>query len=227
MLPADVLIICSGTQFVFRSMKSKSVLFGAIMLTLVTPAAIDAAGRTSSDLAASTDANTPLDRNLLQNASFEQAGSSPIPDWSVNGQLHLERFGTRTWPNAAYSKKYDGGKDYLACSQGQGTIVQTVAWNGWRPRDYNLKGHFTANFGGTVANRIRAQIRYTGGRHTPVSRQRVRTLDIQNSYKKITVTMQVPEWADNIQVTLQMMPKAGTSKCDVVADTLSLTVFRP
>lgn len=208
-------------------MKSKSVLFGAILLTLVTPAAIDAADSRSPDAVAAATANTPLGRNLLQNAGFELTGDSPIPDWSVNGALHLERFGTRTWPDAAYSKKYDGGNDYLACSQGQGTIVQTVGWNGWRPRDYILKARFSANFGGTIENRIRAQIRFTGGKHTPVSRQRARTLDIQNSYKRIVVTLMVPEWADNVQVTLQLMPKTGTSKCDVIVDSLNLTVFKP
>jgi hypothetical protein len=219
---------------VFRSVKTKPALLVAVLLSLVTPAAIDAAGRSSAGATAlsgtslTTAASTALGRNLLRNASFEQTdGDTPIPAWSVKGAMHLERFGTRTWPDAAYSKKYNGGNDYLACSQGQGTIVQTVNWTGWRPRDYILKSRFSANFGGTVDMRIHAQIKVTGRGNSPVSRQRNRTLDIQNSYKRIVVTLMVPQWADHIQVTLQMMPKVGTSKCDVVADSMNLTVFRP
>jgi hypothetical protein len=214
----------------FRTANAKVVPFVAIMLTLVTPAAIVAAsGGAAREGAASTSTvNTALGRNLLHNASFEQTvGATPIPDWSINGAMHLETFGTRTWPNAAYSKKYDGGNDYLACSQGQGTIQQTVSWTGWRPRDYILKARFSANFGGTINNRIRGQIKVTGRGNSPVMRGRTKTLDIQNSYKRIVVTLMVPQWADHIQVTLQMMPQVGLSKCDVVADSLNLTVFKP
>ncbi len=213
----------------FRSVKTKAVLFGASLLILVTPAAIEAAGLGSTGGAAApaTTTRTALGRNLLRNGSFEQPASDGIPAWSVDGAMHLERFGTRTWPSVAYSKKYDGGNDYLACSDGQGTIQQTVSFTGWRPRDYNLKSHFTANFGGTIQNRIRAVTTITGRGHDPSIRQRTRTLDIQDSYKKIVVTLLLPEWADHIQVTLQLMPKAGSSKCDVVADSLSLTVFKP
>jgi hypothetical protein len=216
---------------VFRSVKAKSVLFGAILLTLVTPAAIDAGGHSSMVLTPSaTPSNTPLGRNLLRNASFEAlTGDTPIPSWSVSGAMHLERFGTRTWPDPAYSKKYNGGNDYLACSRGEGTIHQSVRWTGWRPRDYILKSRFWANFGGTIGNRIRATVKMIDRAkgHSAVSRQRTRTLDIQNSYKRLVVTLMVPAWADSIEVTLQMMPKAGSSRCDVVADSLNLSVFRP
>jgi hypothetical protein len=213
----------------FRFAKTKTALFVAVLLTLVMPAAIDAARPGTLDRsAASTPAvNTALGRNLLSNPSFEQASQGGIPAWSVDGALHLERFGTRTWPNVAYSKKYSGGDQYLACSQGQGTISQTVDWNGWRPRHYILKSRFSANFGGTIENRIRGQIRFTGGGHAAVSRSRTRTLDITNSYKRIVITLMVPDWADHITVTLQLLPKAGASKCDVVADSLNLSVFKP
>src|SRR4051794_25788752 len=165
MLWADVLTICSGVCCVFRSVRTKAVFFVAILLLLVSPAAIDADGRdsTSGAAPAALATNTALGRNLLHNASFEQiASGAPIPNWSIDGAMHLERFGTRKWPDAAYSKKYNGGNDYLACSQGQGTVQQTLNWTGWRPRDYLLKSRFSANFGGTIENRIHAKVTMTG-----------------------------------------------------------------
>jgi hypothetical protein len=206
--------------------KAKALFIVAIVLCLATPAAVEAAGR--SPLDATATRNTALGRNLLRNASFEQTDEKvAIPAWKVVGAMHLERFGSRTWPSVAYSKKYDGGDDYLACSAGPGLIRQTVDFTGWRPRDYRLKAHFAANFGGTIENRIRAAILITGRAGHVSHRERIRTLDITNSYKKITVTLLTPEWADHITVTLQLMPKPGVAKCDVVTDTLSLTVFRP
>jgi hypothetical protein len=201
------------------------VLLAGVLLALAVPAAVNAAGPVPAS--AHHPTSTPFDTNLLRNASFESAASGgSVPGWTASGDVHIERFGTRNWPSVAYSQKYDGGKQYLACGPGSGEVRQTVAWTGHGgQRDYRLKSRLSVNFGGTIRHKIRAEILITGKAQRS-HRDQVYVLPITDSYKKVVVHLLVPTWAQQIEVTIDLLPDSNASKCHVVADSTSLIVYR-
>jgi hypothetical protein len=198
----------------------------AVLLTMAAPAAINAAGQTP--LLANPAGTTPLDSNLLQNAGFETAsGDSSIPGWTVNGDVHVETFGTKPWPSQSYGTKWHGGKRYLACGTNSGLVRQTVDFDGWGTRSYALKARLGADFGGVTGAKIRVSIRITGDSSGSAYREDSRVLNITNHYLRAVVTLKVPNWGTHIEATVELMPKDGAAKCKMVADSVDLWVFRP
>jgi hypothetical protein len=206
---------------VLRHPWARSAYLLFLVLLVAAPAAVDAAGGAPSVTNAA--ASTPLDRYLLGNPGFERvAVDGSIPMWTVVGDVHVETFGTRSWPSPVYAQKYHGGQRYLACGTGPGLVRQTVAFNGWSPR---LKVRLAADFGGTIGHRIRVTILITGARGETRSQERVRVLDVTDHYKRAVTSVVVPPWATDIEATVQLMPKAGAATCRTVADTVRLWVF--
>jgi hypothetical protein len=175
-----------------------------------------------------SNAATPLDRNLLKNAGFDvKPTGTTIPSWKSKGSAHTERFGSRSWPSVAYGHKWDGGSRYLACGNGAATVQQSVAITGWSSRSFNLKAHLEADYGGAIGTKIRLTIHITGAQKQVVTQQDSETTSITDSYRKDVVTLLVPTWATHIRATVQLLPKAGAKHCDVVADSVGLTIFKP
>lgn len=198
----------------------------AAVLCVAAPAAIDAAP--NAPLSASVAAPTPLDQNLLQNPGFEQVGAgASIPGWVVAGDVHVETFGTKPWPYPAYARKWKGGKRYLTCGRGSGLVRQSVPLEGWGGRSYPLKARLAVDFGGTIGHKIRVAIRATGGSTDEAFNQSLRVLDVTNHYKRAVVTLLLPLWVQQMEATVELLPKDGASKCRMVADTAVLWVFRP
>lgn len=208
-----------------HSPRALTALLIAVLLSAAVPAAIDAAGRAPH--ATHVADSPPLNTNLLKNPGFEQVGSGgTIPGWTPTGAVHVETFGTRTWPSKAYAKKYNGGKRYLACGTTAGSVSQTVDISSWNPPGYPVTARLKTNFGGTLGHSLRVSIKITGDHgEPPVTKDKLRVLDISNHYKNAVATVGVPVWATHIQATLELMPKAGAAKCIVVADTVQLFVY--
>jgi hypothetical protein len=197
----------------------------ALLLCVALPAAINAANRAPLETKPAT--TTPLNQNLLQNPGFEQVGTgASIPGWTPTGDVHVETFGTRTWPTPAYAKKWNGGLRYLACGKVAGMVSQTVSFAGLSTPSNPLLVRLAANFGGTIGHSIRVAIRITGATTQQAYKEKVKVVDITNSYRTDVTTLTVPVWATHIQANVQLMPKPGASKCRVVADTVDLWVFR-
>lgn len=194
--------------------KAAATLLVALMLSAATPAAaIQAADP------------TPLDTNLLRNSGFETtATDGSIPGWTVDGDVHVERFGTRSWPYPAYGKKWKGGKRYLACSKRSGFVRQTVDFERG-DRSYPLKARLQADFGGTVGHRIRVSVKATGSDPDKYA-EKLKVLDISYHYKQAVAGVSLPAGTEHIQVTVELLPKVGASKCKMVADTIKLVVSR-
>src|SRR5262245_31401026 len=139
--------------------RAVGVLPIVLLLAVNAPATITAATDQSA-----TAARTPLNTNLLANGGFSRAptDSSPIPGWSVTGRMHTEAFGTRSWPDPAYGRKYNGGARYLACGGTGGVVRQTVDLVGLRNLSYRPKSRLSISFGGLRGHRIRISLRATG-----------------------------------------------------------------
>lgn len=210
-------------EIVIHHQKSMRAFLVAVLLSVAAPAAIHAADR--APLATSPAATTPLDQNLLQNPGFEQTPSSPIPGWTVVGDVHVEKFGTRAWPTKAYLKKWQGGKRYLACGTNSGLVRQTVSFDRGSLGS-PLKVRLDADFGGTIGHKIRVFIKVTGS-GPDKTMEKVRVNDITNSYKRAVATLSLPLYADHIEATVELMPKSGATSCKIVADSIGLVVFRP
>jgi len=211
-------------QDVIHRPRATAALFVAMLLAAAAPAAGRAADATPPGTTVA--GSTPLDTNLLRNGGFETVPTdASIPGWTVIGDVHVEKFGTRPWPSPAYGKKWDGGKRYLACGSTSGLVRQTVSFAGWSGRSFKLKAHLQADFGGTIGHSIRVSIRATGSGPDRVV-ETLKALDITDHYKRAVATLGLPQWADHIEVTVALLGKAGGTRCRMVADTVKLIVFR-
>jgi hypothetical protein len=203
--------------------RAVAVLPIVVLLAVVVPGTITAATDESATAAA-----TPLYTNLLANGGFNRApiDASPIPRWSVTGGMHTETFGTRSWPDRAYGRKYHGGTRYLACGGEGGVVRQTVDIVGLRNLSYRLKSRLSISFGGLRGHRIRASLRATGsgpdGHFT-----KVKTLEVTNHYKKIVAHLLLQPWHERLEATIRIMPRRGSTNCRLMADTAKLILFRP
>jgi hypothetical protein len=197
----------------------------SMLLCVAPPAAINAAGGTPPGV---NTATTPLNVNLLQNASFEQpAVGGSIPGWIVTGTVHVATFGTKPWPSPAYAAKYKGGNQYLVCGKVSGMVSQTVDLEGLSAGDFPLTARLSANIGGTKGHKVRVGIRATGGSGEVASKHKLRVLDITNHYKHAVTTLWLPQWTKHIEATVELLPKDGAAKCKVLADSIDLWVFQP
>jgi hypothetical protein len=200
-------------------------LLVAVLLAAATPAAIQAVDAAQPSV--SVAGATPLDTNLLRNGGFEtKSTDGSIPRWTVTGDVHVEKFGDRAWPTPAYGQSHGGGKRYLACGTSSGTVTQTVPFTGWEDRDFKIKAHLQVDIGGKVGQSVRVTIRATGsGPEKVVSN--VKTLPNTNHYTRGFATLGVPDGADQLEATVEIIGSSSGAKCRVVADTVKLYVFRP
>ena len=135
-------------------------LLVAMILATAAPAATQANDVAPQDVSV---AATPLDKNLIANGGFERLTSDgSLADWTMEGDVRTERFGSRVWPYPAYGAKYHGGKRYLACTGQSGLVRQTVAFNGWDHRSFRLKAPRQVDFGGQYGHVIRVTLRASG-----------------------------------------------------------------
>ena len=173
-------------------------------------------------------ADAPLDTNLLTNAGFNARPTegSPVPGWTKAGSLQVETFGTRAFPYPAYSRKYAGGKRYLACYGGRGgSVSQTIDLGGRADHDYRVRVRLATSLGGLKGSRVKVSIQASGGKEDRYI-EKVRTLDITNSYKKAVTGFTMPRGTRQLTATIRLMPKAGSSRCKVMVDTSELVVFK-
>ncbi|MCY7419793.1 MAG: hypothetical protein LH650_15125 [Chloroflexi bacterium] len=191
----------------------------ALLVALSLLAAMPAAAIQAAD-------PTPLDTNILVNSGFETAGTDgAIPGWTVEGDVHVETFGTRAWPYPAYGRKWGGGKRYLTCGKQSGLVRQTVDFvRGDRP--YTIRARLQTDFGGVIGHKIRVWIRATGS-GPDKSAEKTKALDITNHYKVVVAGIGLPAGTEHIEVLVELMPRPGASKCKMVADTVKLVLFRP
>lgn len=205
--------------------RATATLLVALLLSAAAPAAaIDASDGTTS--AATVAATTPLDTNLLRNSGFETVSVGvPIPGWTVEGDVHVETFGTRAWPYPAYGTKYHGGKRYLACGKDSGLVRQSVDLNGWGDRSFKLRARLMTDFGGTIGHRIRISIRVTGSGPDTYG-EKLKVMDVTNHYKLSVANVRLPLWAEHIEVTVELMRKDGAATCKMVSDAVNLIVYR-
>jgi hypothetical protein len=197
----------------------------AAALCLAAPAASYAA----DSAALNSPAATALDTNLLQNPGFETVvGGVPVPYWAPTGDVRVETFGMRAFPSQSYGTKWHGGSRYLACNRNNGSVSQTVNFDGWKVnRPYPVTARFRADYGGETGWKIRVSLLMTGDNNeTPVYKEKFKTLDITNHYLLAVVTLGVPIWATHIQAKIDLMKPDGTAKCKIVADTSELFVYR-
>ena len=199
-----------------------AALLVALTLAAAAPAAIQAAEVAAPGTTPA--AALPIDTNLLVNGGFEQvATDASIPGWTVDGDVHVETFGTRPWPYPAYGKKYNGGKRYLICGNNGGTVRQTIDVSG--NRTAKLKAHLQADFGGKFGHSIRVAMKISGGGRQ-IANQDLKALTITDHYKRAVTTVGLYPWAQRIDVTIELVGNADQTKCRVVADTIKLLLWQ-
>ena len=208
-----------------RRPRATATLLVALLLAAATPAAtIQAADVSASDTAAPL---TPMNTNLLHNAGFESVrDDGSLKGWTVEGDVHAETFGTRAWPYPAYSAKYHGGKRYLACGKASGLVRQSVPFNGQRVRhQFHFRARLQVNFGGVINHRIRVTLKATGTGPDKYG-EKLRVMEITNSYKEAFTAITLPEGADRLEVTVELIRKPGAASCRMVADSVRLDVIK-
>ena len=173
-------------------------------------------------------AEAPMNTNLLANSGFNSAPKpgSPVPGWTVTGDVHTETFGTRAFPYPAYGRKYNGGKRYLSCYGGRGgSVSQTIDLGGRADHAYWVAVRLATSLGGVRGHRVRVSIQATGGREDRfISKTRV--LEITNHYKKAVVGYNAPRRTKQLKATIRLLPKKGSSRCKVMIDTAELVLFK-
>ena len=200
-----------------------AMLLSVIALAGASPVtAIDGA-----DLHTAAAGQTPLDRNLLENAGFNMTptATSPVPRWAASGDAHVERFGTRPFPYPAYGRKYHGGARYLSCYGGRmGRVSQSIPIVGRSHRAYKLRARISVSLGGVTGHRVRVSLRAIGS-GPGASAAKTRTLEITNHYKRATTAVTLPTWTQRLVATIELLPKAGSTRCKVMADTANVFLF--
>jgi hypothetical protein len=89
-----------------------------------------------------------------------------------------------------------------------------------------LKVRLPAYYGGSIGHRVKGTIRISDDAGHAVSQHDSRSIVINHSYRKVSVTLRVPTWAQLIGVTLQLRPNAGASTCAAIADHVVLEAFK-
>lgn len=178
---------------------------------------------------AGAENNYPDPDSLLVNGTFNSTPTqnAPIRGWAPSGTIRTETFGTRSFPNKAYGRKYRGGARYLSCHGGSGgSVTQEVdtppnrAERFWRAR-------FVVSQGGIQGSRVyvRVEALDSQGRVLEEAHQ-TKVLDVTNHYKKAFTSIPMRPGTTHVRVTLKLMPKKGATRCKVVADTANLTIIR-
>lgn len=196
------------------------------LATLLATAVLAVGPATSAQAAVGAEA--PLDTNLLRNSTFNSAprDGNPIPGWGVTGDVHTETFGTRSYPYPAYGRKYHGGPRYLSCYGGRGgSVTQTIDLNGAADHSYRLRVRLATSLGGVTGHRVRVSILAKGPDGNRYI-EKVRTLEVTNHYKKAVTGFTMPRRTQQLVATIRLMPKAGSTRCKVMADTSELVVFK-
>ena len=196
-----------------------ATLLFALLLAAATPVGVIQA--------ADATALTPLNTNLIHNSGFESIrDDGSLKGWTVEGDVHAETFGTRSWPYPKYSDKYHGGKRYLACGKTSGSVSQSVPFNGHGVRhEYHLGARLQVNFGGIIGHEIRVTLKATGS-GADGKGVKLRVMDINNSYKKAFTSVMVPDGTTRLEVVVELIRKPGASSCRMVADTVRLDVVK-
>ncbi len=201
-----------------------ATLLVALLLSVAAPAAAIQAADIQT-----TDATplTPLNTNLVHNAGFESIRTDgSLKSWTVEGDVHTETFGTKAWPYPAYGAKYHGGRRYLTCGKGSGLVRQTIPFNNHGVRgEYHLRARLQADFGGVRGHQIRVSIHATGT-GADGYRENLRVLDVTNHYKEAFTAITIPDGTNQLEVTVELLPKAGASSCRMVADSVKLDVIK-
>lgn len=178
---------------------------------------------------ASAENNYPDRASLLVNGTFNAAptDATPIRGWAAKGTIKVEPFGTRSFPNPAYGRKYRGGARYLSCWGGSGgSVTQEVDIPSGRDSRF-WRAKFQVSQGGVRGSRVyvRAEALDAAGKVLNEWHQ-TKVLDVTNHYKKSFAGINLRPGTVRIRVTLRLMPKAGSTSCKVVADTANLTIDR-
>jgi hypothetical protein len=200
----------------------------AALLATAVLAVAPATGAAADGTADSATAEAPMDTNLLVNSGFNSAPrpGSPVPGWTVTGDVHTETFGTRAFPYPAYGRKYNGGKRYLSCYGGKGgSVSQTFDLGGRADHAYWVAVRLATSLGGVRGHRVRVSLQATGGREDR-SISKTRVLEITNHYKKAVVGYNAPRGTKQLKATIRLMPKKGSTSCKVMIDTSELVLFR-
>jgi hypothetical protein len=173
--------------------------------------------------------NYPDPDSLLLNGTFNATPtqSAPIRYWTTKGTIAVERFGTRSFPSKAYGRKYRGGARYLSCWGGSGgSVTQVVDLPKSRAsRDWRAK--LQVSQGGVRGNRVYVRIEGLDANGTVIKEEhQTKALDVTNHYKKSFAGINMRPNMVRIRVTLRLLPKVGSTRCKVVADTANLTFVR-
>jgi hypothetical protein len=209
---------------VFHLPRASAALLVAMLLTAAAPAAISAAHATRPDT--NPAGQTALDTNLLHNGGFETVPTdATIPGWTASGDVQVEKFGTRPWPDQAYGTTWGGGKRYLTCGPTPGSVTQTVPFV-WGSLTGKVKAHLQVDFGGRIGHSIRITI-VAKGAGPDTSIVTLKPLDVTNHYKRAVATLGIPTYADHLKVTVGLVGKVETGKCRIAADTVKLIAFQP
>jgi hypothetical protein len=155
----------------------------------------------------------------------------------VTGDVHTETFGTRAFPYPAYGRKYHGGARYLSCYGGRGgSVRQSIALVGRSERSYKLRARIATSLGGVTGHRVQVSLQAVdddaatsdAAAYTPPSfASKTRVLEITNHYKRATTALTIPVGSDRIVATIRLLPKAGATRCKVMADTSEVFIYRP
>lgn len=173
--------------------------------------------------------NYPDPDSLLVNGTFNATPTqnAPIRGWSTKGTIAVERFGTRSFPSKAYGRKYRGGARYLSCWGGSGgSVTQVVDIPASRASRF-WRAKFQVSQGGIRGHRVyvRAEALDADGKVLNESHQ-TKALDVTNHYKKSFAGINLRPGTVRVRVTLRLLPKVGSSRCKVIADTANLTIER-
>lgn len=173
--------------------------------------------------------NYPDPQSLLVNGTFNSTPTDEVPirGWTTKGTIAAEGFGTRSFPNRAYSRKYRGGARYLSCWGGSGGSVTQVVDLPKGKDSKSWRAKFQVSQGGIRGHRVYVKVEAldAGGTVLNESHQ-TKALIVTNHYKKSFAGINLRPGATRLRVTLKLMPKKGSTRCKVVADTANLTIER-
>lgn len=194
-----------------------ALAFAAFALSLIVAAPAGAAN------------NYPDPESLLVNGTFNSRPTEEVPlrAWTATGTIAAETFGTRSFPSKAYGRKYRGGARYLSCWGGSGgTVTQVVDVPANRDSRF-WRAKFQVSQGGIRGHRVYVKIEALDAEGKVLNEwHQTKALDVTNHYKKSFAGINLRPGATHIRVTLRLMPKAGSTRCKVVADTANLTIVR-
>lgn len=168
--------------------------------------------------------NYPDPDSLLVNGTFNS--TIQIRGWTTAGAIRTETFGTRSFPSAAYGRKYRGGARYLSCWGGSGgSVTQVVGVPPGRDSRY-WRAKFQVSQGGVLGHRVYVKTEALDVNGTVLAEtHQTKALEVTNHYKKSFAGVSL-KGAARVRVTLRLLPKLGATQCKVVADTANLTIER-